>query len=101
MATEHDPETYAELLRPHESADTCALNMDAFRADVAEARKQHGIAEVVLICEATAPSGSLQAVMTLGSASRTPFLAATLYRKVVIPALAALVQDYGAEKNGE
>lgn len=82
---EHNPETYREMLVPHESPEVAAAAWAEFWGDVYEARKKHRITDVVMVGQlwAKTPRGEecFRLVGGMGAESNIVTLLAWAYGK--------------------
>jgi hypothetical protein len=84
-----NPELYARMAVPYETADAAQTAIKAFLADVAALREKHRIAEVAIIAGAYVPAPAWYAdlvamTQTLGDQGRSMQLVASLGKRCML-----------------
>lgn len=88
-----NPELYARMAVPYETADAAQAAIKAFLAGVAALREKHRIAEVAMIAGAYTGDELVAITQTLGDQGRSLRLATVLAREIAL----AKAEDYERE----
>ena len=79
-----NPELYARMAVPYETADAAQTAIKAFLADVAALREKHRIAEVAMIAGAYVGGEMVGMTQTLGDQSRSLRLVSSLGKQCMM-----------------